>query len=240
MKKLMLLIFLIIGLSLVHAELEVDIPHDMDIVGASFATTGPYNHETEWITFTNIGSTTETYTLEYSYENIPGGWAMSLCNHENCFMVNWPVPITLAPGEFEEIHMSISVASAGMFNINITFDEGDLTEPLVYDFTFRTEDYVVSAEEVVVTPLTLSNYPNPFNPSTTISYQLSSNDLGNASISIYNSKGQLVKTFNELNESGSVVWDGKDNNGNIVNSGVYLYKLDDKKTSQVRKMILIK
>lgn len=241
MKKLILFTFLVMSTSIVFAELEVDIPFDMDIVGDDFSVVGSYTYETDWITITNIGSTTETYTLFYSDENVPTDWNLSICNSTGvCFMANFPGSIPLEPGENSEIHISVTVTSTGGFPFSIILDEGDLTEPISLDFTFNTADNV-NADNGLAVPEKLSqNYPNPFNPSTTISYELSSHELENASITIYNTKGQLVRTYNHLNSNGSVVWDGKDNNDNIVNSGVYFYKLNCVKTSKVRKMILIK
>jgi flagellar hook assembly protein FlgD len=156
-------------------------------------------------------------------------------------MANFPGSIPLEPGEILEIHISISVANTSGFPFSIILDGGDLTEPISLDFTFRTEDYIVSADNGLAVPEKLSqNYPNPFNPSTTISYELTQQELASASITIYNTKGQLVRTFKDLNTNGNIVWDGKDNNNNIVNSGVYFYKLNLIKTSIVKKMILIK
>ena len=241
MKKLILFVFLIMSLSIVYAELEVDIPFDVDIIGLSYAANGAYTHETDWITITNIGSTTETYTLEYSYDNLPAGWSMSVCNSGGvCFMPNFPAPIELNSGDILEIHFIINVTSSGGYTINVTLDEGDLAEPISLDFSFNTEDNVSADDELVLLSKLSQNYPNPFNPSTTISYELSQQELSSSSITIYNTKGQIVKTFNNLNLNGNVVWNGRDNNDNIVNSGVYFYKLDTKETSKVRKMILIK
>ncbi|MDP8201574.1 MAG: T9SS type A sorting domain-containing protein [Candidatus Tenebribacter burtonii] len=242
MKKNILLVLLILSLSLVFAELEIDVPFDMDIVGQSFAANGAYVYESDWITITNIGSTSENYTLFYSNYNVPANWYLSICNSSGvCFMANFPGSIPLEPGEILEIHISISVANTSGFPFSIILDGGDLTEPISLDFTFRTEDYIVSADNGLAVPEKLSqNYPNPFNPSTTISYELTQQELASASITIYNTKGQLVRTFKDLNTNGNIVWDGKDNNNNIVNSGVYFYKLNLIKTSIVKKMILIK
>ena len=241
MKKLILFVFLIMSLSIVYAELEVDIPFDMDIIGLSFAANGAYTHETDWITITNVGSTTETYTLEYSYDNLPAGWSMSVCNSGGvCFMPNFPAPIELNSGDILEIHFIINVTSSGGYTINVTLDEGDLAEPISLDFSFNTEDNVSADDELVLLSKLSQNYPNPFNPSTTISYELSQQELSSSSITIYNTKGQIVKTFNNLDSNGSVVWNGRDDNDNIVNSGVYFYKLSSIETSKVRKMILIK
>ena len=85
------------------------------------------------------------------------------------------------------------------------------------------------------------NYPNPFNPETTISYSVK--DAGAVSIEIYNAKGQLVRTLvNEHKATGnySIVWNGRDNNNQAVSSGVYFYKMLAGKYSSTRKMILMK
>jgi hypothetical protein len=86
------------------------------------------------------------------------------------------------------------------------------------------------------------NHPNPFNPSTTISFALTKNTPA-LELNIYNLKGQLVKTmFNGSLEKGnhSLVWDGRDEKGASVSSGVYFYRLSDGTDSQQRKMLLMK
>ncbi|MDD2230643.1 MAG: FlgD immunoglobulin-like domain containing protein, partial [Candidatus Cloacimonetes bacterium] len=86
------------------------------------------------------------------------------------------------------------------------------------------------------------NHPNPFNPSTTISFALKNNSPA-LRLKIYNLKGQLVKTlFSGYLAKGvhSVVWDGKDNAGSNVSSGIYYYQINDGKSTQQRKMVLMK
>ncbi|MCK4654679.1 MAG: right-handed parallel beta-helix repeat-containing protein [Candidatus Cloacimonetes bacterium] len=85
------------------------------------------------------------------------------------------------------------------------------------------------------------NYPNPFNPETTISYQLPEN--GKVELTVYNLKGQKVKTLvNEVLPAGehSIVWDGIDDNGKSVSSGIYFYKLKTENHEETKKMILMK
>ncbi len=87
----------------------------------------------------------------------------------------------------------------------------------------------------------LGNYPNPFNPETTISYSLK--DAGHVSLEIYNLKGQKVRTLvNEKQSSGkhTIVWNGKDQNNSNVSSGIYFYKMRNGKYSSTKKMILMK
>lgn len=86
-----------------------------------------------------------------------------------------------------------------------------------------------------------SNYPNPFNPETTISYSLK--DTEHVTLAIYNLKGELVKTLvdeTKLPGNHSLVWNGKDNSGHAVSSGIYFCKLSAGKVSDTSKMILMK
>ncbi len=87
----------------------------------------------------------------------------------------------------------------------------------------------------------MPNYPNPFNPTTTINYTLGTNGL--AKLSIYNMLGQQVITLvNEIQGIGnhSIRWDGVDNWGKKVSSGVYFYKLETEDLVNIKKMLLVK
>ena len=87
----------------------------------------------------------------------------------------------------------------------------------------------------------LQNYPNPFNPSTNITFSLPNS--ANVRLKIYNGLGQSVKVLlNEFMHSGkhTVPWDGKDENGNIVSSGFYIYRIDAGNNAQSKMMILLK
>ncbi len=88
-------------------------------------------------------------------------------------------------------------------------------------------------------------YPNPFNPTTTISYSLKQNST--VSIEIYNQKGQKIVTLIEKEQKAGlqqVIWNGKDSNNRIVSSGIYFArfnaKSDSGNVSNVKKLILMK
>ncbi len=86
-----------------------------------------------------------------------------------------------------------------------------------------------------------ANYPNPFNPSTTIRYNLPKESR--VSLKIYNVLGQEVRTLvNAWKGIGehTVVWDGRNNWRHAVSSGVYLYRLEVDGKARVRKMMLIR
>ncbi|MCF7793903.1 MAG: hypothetical protein K9N09_09170 [Candidatus Cloacimonetes bacterium] len=110
------------------------------------------------------------------------------------------------------------------------------------------ENITFSSEQEIISPeIQLSNYPNPFNPSTTIEFSIEQNEQ--VEIIIYNQKGQKVKSFShaELVEacgipnSYSVVWNGNDENNKPVSSGVYFYKLKvGNETKAAGKCLLLK
>ncbi|HET6463070.1 MAG TPA: FlgD immunoglobulin-like domain containing protein, partial [Candidatus Krumholzibacteria bacterium] len=85
------------------------------------------------------------------------------------------------------------------------------------------------------------NHPNPFNPQTTIAYDLPS--ASRVRLLVVDVSGKLVRTLvNETQSSGSrsVIWNGRDDNGNAVSSGVYFYVLDAGKERLTRKLVLLK
>ncbi len=87
----------------------------------------------------------------------------------------------------------------------------------------------------------ISNYPNPFNPDTTIQFNLANADF--VTIDVFNVRGQKVVTLiDDYLESGkhSVVWNGRDYTNNQVSSGVYFYRMSSKDYSSIKKMIMMK
>jgi Ca-activated chloride channel family protein len=98
-------------------------------------------------------------------------------------------------------------------------------------------------ENTVSSYILLSNYPNPFNPSTAIKFRVS-NDLSElVRINIYSISGKLIKVlFAQVNGIGDyeVYWDGKDMNGVEVSSGTYIYVLNTQDHILSGKMTLMK
>jgi hypothetical protein len=87
------------------------------------------------------------------------------------------------------------------------------------------------------------NHPNPFNPSTTIRYSIT--EKGYVSLAIYDVNGSLVRTLVAEHQSPSaeeysVTWNGRNDRGNPVASGIYLYKLATDTFSQTLKMVVLK
>ena len=85
------------------------------------------------------------------------------------------------------------------------------------------------------------NFPNPFNPTTTIKFELPSDSHIN--LSIYDIQGNLIKTLvNEKKDAGyhSVIWNGKDQQNKDVSSGVYFYRIESKDFTDTKKCLLVK
>ena len=86
----------------------------------------------------------------------------------------------------------------------------------------------------------LQNYPNPFNPETNIAFALPENSK--VSLKIYNIAGQLVKSYEGYYEAGThtITWDGTNEGGKAVASGVYLYRISAGPYTSVQKMVFTK
>jgi len=90
------------------------------------------------------------------------------------------------------------------------------------------------------------NYPNPFNPETWIPYKLAAD--AKITVTIYNAQGQRIRTISlgakpagsYLTSDRAVYWDGRNDAGESVSSGVYFYQLQVGDFSAIRKMLLIK
>ncbi|MCF7793887.1 MAG: hypothetical protein K9N09_09090 [Candidatus Cloacimonetes bacterium] len=159
----------------------------------------------------------------------------------------------------------------------------DYSEPVIFETTFPSTNWneatiIISdnnfefVEETVInntgiangqlptTNCELTNYPNPFNPSTTISFSVTQTSPF-ATIEIFNLKGQKVKTFTfpsgssatregkshpepvegyGTSPSYSVVWNGTDDNNKPVSSGIYFYKLKSQDFEKTNKCLLLK
>ncbi|HTY11184.1 MAG TPA: right-handed parallel beta-helix repeat-containing protein [Bacteroidota bacterium] len=126
-----------------------------------------------------------------------------------------------------------------------TIDSKIEVERFVANETDLTSSAAAGSIKVVGKPTSYSldqNYPNPFNPSTTIGYQLPE-DNTHVRLTIYSMTGQAVKTLVDENQKAGtyrVVWNGTNNAGAHISSGVYFYRMTAGKFVQVKKLLLLK
>ncbi len=193
--------------------------------------------------FTNI--LPEISDLNY---NISGGFTTFTCTY---FDENGHFPIVAEV----EMEGSIYPILPTFFDYSIPVEfitEIPLTNWVEATFRFSDNGYEFVEETIInttgieidqlsVSDFQLRNYPNPFNPTTTISFNLTTEHTENMELIIYNIKGQKVKQLSAISGQQSVFWDGTDENNKLVSSGIYLYKLNiDEKTKSLGKMLLMK
>ncbi len=135
--------------------------------------------------------------------------------------------------------MSDSVQAFG-----ITFDIATLASGgQVFNYRERVGTVTRVQEQASLPPDTYAlsqNYPNPFNPETKIRFQLAA--PGRVALKVYNMLGQEVRILvNEIKSAGAyeVSWDGKNNAGQRMPSGMYLYRMETQGAVETRKMVLL-
>jgi len=150
---------------------------------------------------------------------------------------------TISPNQSQEIIVNFDTSdieeAAHTCNIVITSDSWDgKTIPVtLYPITDNNDP-----DQIPVSNLLSQNYPNPFNPKTRIPFSISQS-AENVTLRVYNMKGQIIRTLiNQPSGPGNyqIVWDGKDDNGNEVASGIYFSNLSVDGEKQTRKMVMIK
>lgn len=163
--------------------------------------------------FTFVTPDTNPVNITVTGINIPQGYGMQIFLDNNT--------ITYSPG----LNYIYTPSSAGEHHGQIV-----------------VTNYPVSNSDLLQTPISgLQVYPNPFNPSTTIAFSTPVSSVVN--IELYNIRGQKVRNLHQGTlGSGShkLVWDGKDDHGRTVGSGVYFARINADKHKQTVKMVLMK
>ncbi|MFA7549068.1 MAG: FlgD immunoglobulin-like domain containing protein, partial [Candidatus Cloacimonadales bacterium] len=124
------------------------------------------------------------------------------------------------------------------FAITAVYENYIESDAVLYDFIYSGSDVndIISLDKPFI-----KNYPNPFNPSTTISFNLKQDSQ--VSLIVYNVKGQRVTQLVSQNLKSGIhnfVWDGKTSEGKDSASGIYFYQLQTNYDNRIGKMMLIK
>lgn len=168
--------------------------------------------------FTMEVESLEPITVSADYVNTPAGYWARMYLEEEILPLIENEPVTFSP------------VATGLISGEIW----------VYNHFFNAADNPLK-------PVNLNVYPNPFNPATTISYQLPPGCC-EAELNIYNIRGQLVKAF-IIDHSGersgrfrenSIIWNGENSNGKRVASGIYFVSLKTGSSAFRKKMVLVK
>jgi len=171
--------------------------------------------------------------LDLDYRNNPTGETVTL-------------EVKNSVAELILTHIITDTANTNPEVKTIATENGRITIQLGYEPFFLEGDYLTDVQchsqfSLPSSFLLEQNYPNPFNPESVIEYQLPrSSDV---EISIYNLKGQKVTTLIRANQPAGflkIIWNGKDESGRTVASGVYLYQLKAGDLVETKKMTLLR
>jgi PKD repeat protein len=131
---------------------------------------------------------------------------------------------------------------SGNYTVSLTTNDGINTNTVIKEAYISVSVVGIENNIVFSEIVSLSNHPNPFNPSTTIEFSIQS--ISKIDLSIYNIKGQKIKalTNNEYSKGNhSIIWNGVDELNKPVSSGVYYYKLEvNGKVEATKKCLLLK
>ena len=173
--------------------------------------------------------------------------------------LEWETTVETAHAGFNVYRRSVSEREYVQLNSNLIKADGtrkyrylDRNITVGETYYFKLEDVSLTGEKTQHDAITLfvtkpdeyklyQNYPNPFNPKTHIDYQLP--DVSRVTIRIFNIIGQEVRTLvDETKTIGyhSVIWNGLDNFGTPVTSGIYYYRMETNSFVEVKKMLLLR
>jgi hypothetical protein len=169
-------------------------------------------------------------TIEGVNVELPEGWEMKWNVVDGELRVAMAGATPMSSGSVAAVMVRLKNKESRLnFSADVMLNE--LSQPL-------------DAVEIAAVPAEFAlqlNYPNPFNPSTTIKYQIASD--ANVNLDIWNLQGQKIRTLvGKEQKSGyySVVWDGRNEAGQTVSTGLYLYRVQAGSFVATHKMLLIK
>ncbi|MBN2425455.1 MAG: T9SS type A sorting domain-containing protein [Calditrichaceae bacterium] len=158
---------------------------------------------------------------------------------------NFSVPYFIASGDSCKILLSLLLTTGSESNelisdsVLIFFNDDSVKIPVCIDLSII--DGIEVKKEKLQAFYISKNFPNPFNLHTTIELGITSKS--DIKIDIYNIIGQKVRSLKQAGLSAGkhfIVWDGRDESGNFLSTGLYFYIINDSYKNQVHKMLLIK
>lgn len=191
------------------------------------ASNNPVSLQISWFAKTITG------VSKYSFYTGTGNYTLNSLQHQGDYLLN--------STEWTPQSATLQMPGSSSFFFAIVHDDSLMAN--ILDIDDLKVEICNSNTEVnsIYQTVMQGNYPNPFNPETRLSFSLKSDDQ--VKLSIYNAKGQKVRTLiNEKMVKGQhqVVWNGKDDQGQAVGSGVYFCKMQSGSYSTTKKMMLLK
>jgi poly-gamma-glutamate capsule biosynthesis protein CapA/YwtB (metallophosphatase superfamily) len=233
-----------------HAHIKTDNVLNTGVIIQFFETRTQYNPigtenlgaeingTTGWSFYNNgfsLPSSAEFMNLRLRSESPQSGVGYSW--FDNVGLIEWT--------DWQEYNSTMNISNPNDYYWLQLKINGEILNATVNYTEIKYSDTVTSLEEeVTIVPdefVLYQNYPNPFNPSTTIQYELPA--YTNVQLKIYDILGNEVRALvNETQQPGKKIyqWDGKDDSGRVVSSGVYFYQLRTREFIQTKKLMLLK
>jgi len=206
---------------------------DQQIVGGTNT-----NYLSQPFYFFNLGAA-EDYMMRIVVDSAPENWYFNYCDEEGfCYPGSVSLPMNLTAGEARPYHLNLMIGNTGT-----AYFHWEVTSPnigtYIIPFRYRTDDVSNEDETSLPLPMVLGrNYPNPFKTQT--SFPLYSEKANsNATLQVFNIKGQLVKEieYQNLAQGNNTI---SLSAGESLSSGVYLYRLKDLPQVPMRRMLITK
>ncbi|MFL2983351.1 MAG: T9SS type A sorting domain-containing protein [Candidatus Neomarinimicrobiota bacterium] len=217
--------------------------YDSTDIDASTDSVGSFNG-----TIYNISSYVIDIAVVRMINNLPEGWSSSICIGTTCFNESID-SIAIQINSGDSINCGLLAwtngLGQGLVQLNI-FDITNIDENILIDinFFFGTYNSIINQNEELDSPkyfTLIGNYPNPFNPNTTLIYDLHKD--AHVNIRIYDVLGnQIMTLINEKQNMGykSIQWNALNEYGLQAKTGLYFYKIQVDNYQQIKKMIFVK
>ena len=196
----------------------------------------------------NVSDEVITVAILRTVNNIPQNWNSSMCIGMSCYSPSTDsITIEISEDDSASCGLSIQINGQGegviqlhLFNIDDTSDS--INVDISINATPTISIHEIGPEKDLVKKFALgANYPNPFNPSTSISYALINSEM--VKLSIYDMRGRLVRTLfrgNQILGYHTMYWNGMDGQGRPVSAGSYIYTIQVGNEVKTKKMTLLK
>ena len=209
-----------------------------------------FNQSNYGVAYDNEGPLARTENAGLSWDEIspPGvGYIRHITYSENAFWITQGTSIYKSIDNGSTWELQASAESNLRFISFVTNQAGTFgwivgDDGVIMKYSNPATEISTNVMEIIPTAYQLQqNYPNPFNPETTIRFSLPKDNQ--VELTIYNVLGQKIRNliYQSYPAGEHVVkWDGQDDSGNIVNSGIYIYKIKAGDFTYMRKMTFMK
>ena len=193
----------------------------------------------------NTSSDTITIAVVRRVNSLPDGWASSVCLGEFCYneLID-SVTSQLYPGDSTACGILAWTNGVGVGTVQLDlFDLQNMNEHIIVDLNIYAGSTVgidinsVLPKQMVLYPA----FPNPFNPVTTLRYNLPEDGMVN--ITIYDMMGRIVRTLENSKQAAgfkSIQWNATNDAGQTVSAGLYLFSINSRDFRQTKKIIFLK